>query len=152
MSVNSNPNHRFCFCSSNQTGKQYFSTLVTVLFYYLFFSSFHFNFSFSKKLSIYSYSFNLFLHCICISFACFIQGDSSPPVNHFVCTLFLVISSMRSVDILVQLTRGSWKPLYWRPAFQPLGWFSPSSYSAGSHLAKPVLAAPQSGFFLNNTV
>lgn len=48
----------------------------------------------------------------------------------------------------VQLTRGSWKPLYWRPAFQPLGWFSPSSYSAGSHLAKPVLAAPQTGFFL----
>lgn len=29
--------YRFCFCSSNQTGKQYFSTLVTVFFYYFFF-------------------------------------------------------------------------------------------------------------------
>lgn len=58
MSVNSNPNHRFCFCSSNQTGKHYFYTLV--LFYYFFFLVFililvYFFFFFK-----YFYSFNLF--------------------------------------------------------------------------------------------
>lgn len=50
------------------------------------------------------------------------------------------------------VTGGSWKPSYSRPVFQPLGCVSSSSYCAGSHRVRAVLAAPQRGFCLNNTV
>lgn len=48
----------------------------------------------------------------------------------------------------LKITGGSWNPLWSRSRFQPLGSPSPSSYSAGSHLTKAVLAAPQRGFCL----
>lgn len=53
-----------------------------------------------------------------------------------------------SAGRMLQITAGSWNPLWRRPRFQPFGSVSPSSYSAGSHLTSGVLAAPHRGFCL----
>lgn len=73
--------YRFCFCSSNQTGKQYFSTLVTVLFYYFFFLVF-----ILIELFIYIYiSKGLIYFCIAFAYHLHVSFKVTHPPSESFC-------------------------------------------------------------------